>query len=389
VGRRWPALAVRAVTLVAWTCVWATARADGLAVGQPGGYPAGGARAVLNGAALLRGGLPRQAALMAFAAPVSPQAARSGGEPEFATDSESVSPVTVEVSASKGEVTVGETFALEVTASGPPGTEYTFPAGASEEAFELTTPASDGSGEPGTKAPAPGVHRYEAAVFALGTVSLPPIPVRYRLPDGTEGQVETEPVTVEVVSMLPKDQDAQKLVDVRGPREATVGRAFWIAVVAVLVLVAALAAWIVRRRRRPAGRAVEAVVPDLPPDVEARRALADLASARLIEGGAFRTFYIRLTAIAKRYLERRLGAPVLEMTTSESLAFLRGHEHGADVLPVMKDLAEAADRIKFARGQGLRPEAQQHLAAVRALVPALEARLRPAAPEAPEQGRAA
>ncbi len=68
------------------------------------------------------------------------------------------------------------------------------------------------------------------------------------------------------------------------------------------------------------------------------------------------------------------------MTSAETLAFLRAHLHGGELVPVVRDLAEAADRIKFARGQGLVPEAERHLAAVRALVPALEARLRPAVP---------
>jgi hypothetical protein len=54
----------------------------------------------------------------------------------------------------------------------------------------------------------------------------------------------------------------------------------------------------------------------------------------------------------------------------------------------MRDLAQAADQIKFARGQGLAQAAERHLAAVRALVPALEARLHPA-PETPEEGKAA
>jgi hypothetical protein len=130
-------------------------------------------------------------------------------------------------------------------------------------------------------------------------------------------------------------------------------------------------------------------VPETPPDLEALAALTALAGSGLVEARAFREFYIRLTAIAKRYLERRLGAPVLEMTTAETVAFLRDHAHGGDLLPVMRDLAQAADQIKFARGQGLAEAAERHLAAVRALVPALEARLRPAEPETPEEGKAA
>jgi hypothetical protein len=58
----------------------------------------------------------------------------------------------------------------------------------------------------------------------------------------------------------------------------------------------------------------------------------------------------------------------------------------------VRDLAEAADRIKFANGQGLAEEGERHLAAVRTLVIALEARLRPAPTPAegrPGEGKAA
>ncbi len=76
------------------------------------------------------------------------------------------------------------------------------------------------------------------------------------------------------------------------------------------------------------------------------------------------------------------------MTSAETLAFLRGHPHGGGLLPVVRDLAEAADRVKFAKAEGLVPEAERHLASVKALVPALEEKLRPA-PPAETEGKAA
>ena len=212
--------------------------------------------------------------------------------------------------------------------------------------------------------------------------------MRYRLADGTEGEASSGAVPLKVVSLLPKDPQAQKLADVRGPAPVSIGRAFWVALGVALVLVAALVAWLVRRRRRKEAPLAVAV-PELPPDAEALRALDALAAAGLLPRGEYRSFYIRLAAVAKRYLERRPGAPVLEMTTAETLAFLRGHAHGGELLPVMRDVAEAADRIKFAKGQGLSQEAERHLAAVRALVPALEARLRPAPAEPAGEGKAA
>jgi len=273
--------------------------------------------------------------------------------------------------AAKTEVTVGEAFAIDVTATGPEGTAFTFPPGAEAETFELRTAAPPGA------APVPGTHRYEATVFTLGEVEIPPIPVRYRRSDGTEGETATEPIPLKVVSLLPKDPDARKLADLRAPVPVSIGRAFYLAAALALAAVVGLAVWLLRRRRRRKRPETAPPVPELPPDVETLRALDALAASGLLARAEYRRFYIALAATAKRYLERRLSAPVLEMTTTETLAFLRRHRHGSELVPVLRDLSEAADRIKFARGAGGREEAERHLSAVRALVPALEARLQP------------
>ena len=299
------------------------------------------------------------------------------------------SPVTVIATASADEVTVGETFTIELKALGPEGTRYRFATGASEDEIELRTaePETDEEGQP--IVPEPGTHRYEAEVYALGEVEIPPIPVRYTLPDGTEGEAGSEPIVLEVASLLPRDPDEQKLADIRGPLAVKIGPLFWVALVLSFLAVGALVTWLLSRRRG-AATAEAPPAPETPADVEALAALDQLAASGLLEARAFREFYIRLTTISKRYLERRLLAPVLEMTTSETLVFLREHEHGGGLLTVIRDVAQAADQIKFARGQGLAEAAQGHLEAVRQLVPALEDRLRPVEPpEAAGDGKAA
>ena len=295
-------------------------------------------------------------------------------------------PVSVRAVASKTEVSVGEPFTLELKATGPAGTSYTFLAGAATDAFEVATP--EGPAPTPAAPPEPGTHRYRAAVFTLGDAQIPPIPVRYRLADGSQGEASSEAVALKVVSLLPKDPQEQKLADIRGPQSVAIGRAFWIALGLALLVVAVIVTWLVRRRRQVQAPTV-AAAPTLPADVQALRALDALSASGLLDRGELRAFYIRLTAIAKGYLERRLDAPILEMTTTETLAFLRGHAHGNHLVPLVRDLSGAADRIKFARGEGLREEAERHLAAVRSLVPALEARLRPAQPETPADGKAA
>ncbi|HEY2953698.1 MAG TPA: hypothetical protein VGK89_00440 [Candidatus Eisenbacteria bacterium] len=275
--------------------------------------------------------------------------------------------------ASKTEVSVGETFIVEVRASGPAGTEFAFPDAAAQDTFELSA-----APPPPTPLP-PGTHRYRAAAFALGETQVPAIPVRYRLPGGATGEVSTAPIPLRIVSLLPKDKAEQRLADVRAPVSLAVGRAFWIGLVAALLLAGALAWWLLSRRRKEAPVEV-APTPAIAPDEEARRALDALAASGLLARGEHRLFYIELTAIAKRYLERRLGAPIVEMTTAEMLAHLKSVPDGAELTPALRDLSGAADRIKFARADGLNQEAERHLSATRALIAALEARLRPAAP---------
>jgi hypothetical protein len=278
----------------------------------------------------------------------------------------------VQAHVSSTEVTVGEPFSVAVTAEGPPGTEWSFPEQPGDDSIELVT----GPPDPEDPAPEPGVYRYRATAFALEDVSVPAIRVGYRLPDGVEGELETEPVPLRIVSLLPRDPEEQQLADIRGPRELEIATAFWVALGGGILAMALLGIWIWRRFR-------PAPAPEVPeirraPDVEALAALEELARSDLVSRGAYRDYYIRLAQIAKRYLERRLGAPVLEMTSSEAVSFLKRHPHGEPIFATLRALASAADEVKFARAPSQAAEAERQLGAARQIVERLEQRLRPA-----------
>jgi hypothetical protein len=63
------------------------------------------------------------------------------------------------------------------------------------------------------------------------------------------------------------------------------------------------------------------------------------------------------------------------------LAHCRATPHAVDLSPTLRDLAGAADQVKFARGSVLLDEAERHLTATRDLIKKLESRLRPVASE--------
>ncbi len=285
---------------------------------------------------------------------------------------------TLTAHAPQDEVSVGEPFRVELRGSAPAGTLWNFPEQAGNDDVELLrepVPSPSPGASPTPPRPS-GTEIYRAAVFAVKDVAVPPVTARYTLPDGTTGEATSASLPLQLRSLLPKDERERALGDVQAPLPLDVRWPFWATLFAALLVIVALGAWFVRRRRRTTPRA-DALVPALAPDVEALRALDALASPCQLTRGDWRLFYIALAEVAKRYLERRLDAPVLEMTSTETLAFLRGHVHGDALLGTARDLMGAADQVKFARGEGQAVEAARHLEAARGLIATLEARLRP------------
>lgn len=291
---------------------------------------------------------------------------------------DAASPVQVTAQPATTEPALAAPFAVVVEIVGPPGSRFTVPRGGGDGALELVLedPIPPGPGDAPVEIAGPkATLRFRAQAFAVDEAALPAIAVRFRLADGTRGETASAPVPLRVASVLPKDPQQRQLADLKGPVALEIAPAFWWALAAALLLTLALAWWAWRRWRRPRAPLAAPAMPALAPDAEALAALDRLVP--LVEAEQHQPFYVGLAAVVKRYLERRLGAPVLEMTSAETLAFLRGHVHGEPLLGPVRELVAAADQVKFARAGALREEAQRHLAAARGVVTALEARLAP------------
>lgn len=118
---------------------------------------------------------------------------------------------------------------------------------------------------------------------------------------------------------------------------------YWALAMAVLLILAFLIWWWWKRRERPA--LSHPATPAVAADEEAYGALDALAAEN---GMAPKQFYFRLSAILRRYVERRFDFPAAEMTTEELLPRM-------DQLPLDRTLAgqfktfcRSADPVKFA-----------------------------------------
>jgi hypothetical protein len=103
----------------------------------------------------------------------------------------------------------------------------------------------------------------------------------------------------------------------------------------------------------------------VPPHIEAYQALDALAGQPGING---KQYYFSLSAILRRYLERRYDFPAAEMTTEELLPRLDRLPMDADLSPSFKDFCLAADPIKFAGADASRNQMQDHMMLPRSFI---------------------
>lgn len=275
----------------------------------------------------------------------------------FALAQALVPPPTIEVRPSTANVSIGERFQVTVELRGPSGTRYDFPKEISDGSVELV------QAQPPT---ADGVAIYNAQVFALGELGrIPEIEIQYTTSDGVKGSAKSASMPLNVVSTLdPKDQNPAP-ADFAPPVPVLVSRAFWIAAAVLTVLLILGLVWLARRLRFPKKLADPVVTPAITPEEEAMSSLEKLAA--LSASSNPKRFYIQLVQILKQYLERRLEAPVLEMTSTETLGFVKNHAWTSPHAVAVRDLVTTADMVKFG-GSSDTSNAEKQIQLVRDLV---------------------
>ncbi len=165
--------------------------------------------------------------------------------------------------------------------------------------------------------------------------------------------------------------------DIRHPVQVGINPAlyYWLAGVAGALLVLLGLIFLIRKwRARWSGPAPEiAATVYEAPEEEARRGLAELAAAT---GLAPADYYFQLSALFRRYLQRRFSVDAPEMTTEELLPRLVGLQLDKALFSDIKSFLLFADQVKFARAGCDSGTMAQHRQLVESLVD------RTAAPEA-------
>lgn len=255
--------------------------------------------------------------------------------------------------ANPSEVTVGDVFTLTLQIIHPSDSRAT--PGQLENQwgpFEIrslqpmdTVPLENSSGSI-------SIQNIQATLWQTGTHTTPQLSIQVQDAAGTPTDVDVQPATVLVRSVLQTGDDA--LRDIR-PQAALPFVPFWqqilIAAVVGLLLFGGLLWWWLRRRQlvEPEEEEEAEIVDLRPADVKALESIAAIADEHLPTQRRFAEHYDKLTDVLRRYLDDGFNIPALDMTTAELK-----HDLPADLLApneksALFELLEEADWVKFAQ----------------------------------------
>jgi len=193
-------------------------------------------------------------------------------------------------------------------------------------------------------------HIYTLEPTSAGNISIDPVTVRFvderTDGDGAVHEVQTEALLVDVQTMVASD--APSLGDLRpvtDPLELpNSSRGFAFAMITMFLVVLAGLILILWRKKR--GR-INAL-PELTPQQLAYRELNDLLGGKLSKTDV-KEFFVQLTAVVRRYIERTTGVNAPDQTTEEFLHEVNQQNLFAEAENAgLESFLESADLVKFA-----------------------------------------
>lgn len=270
---------------------------------------------------------------------------------EFELDKEyQRGPLTAHVRIDKAKITIAQTLLLELEAAIEPGYEVRMPkVDKVLENFGIVDwdNLGDKLDENNNV-----VRRYQYRLepFLSGTFPMPAFMFEFydvNSPEDKKYELTTEPIDIEVTSLLGEQRAELKIADIEGVVEMPAQASFWwVWILCIVTIAVAGVTWFYIRRK-----GTEEIIRIFKPAHEiAYNRLRDLVKQDLVKAGRIKEFYEKLSDILRHYIEHRFNLRAPERTTEEFLAELPA----TNVLPQsdqdsLAEFLKHCDLVKFAK----------------------------------------
>lgn len=261
------------------------------------------------------------------------------------------SPVTAESAFNKSEITIGDKVQYSIIVEIPKGAEIEF------TVLDLTLTSQGfavkdfGEDKP-VKISGKRIRKkywYLLNTYITGSYTIPPVTIKYTLPDGTGDSVETQEVFLEVKSVIKEGEEPSDIRDIKTPVEIKVNYKkiiTWTVIILALVLCLVTGIYLYIKYRH----VIKSPSPPLPPHVIALRDLDKIRGMPLENGKQIKEYYISVSGIVRHYIENRFGFRAPEQTTEEFLASLTVTDNlSQNNKTLLRDFLRHCDMVKFAK----------------------------------------
>ncbi len=272
------------------------------------------------------------------------------GIPGHAISAVDHSDVSVKVEVDHAFITIGDRVNFKVTVSHPKNTRIL--SIAADEAlsdFEIKSSQDFSFDE---KDISHTGKNFVLTSYELGEYVIRPIRVEYER-EGKTMAAETNQLYLTVQSIgAPKDEQSD-IRGIKGVMKLSPPQWIWVLLVLMLSAVAGLA--ILRRHLNRRKNMPDIRAPELSAHEEAYQALQRLQFSDLLQRGEVKLYFMTLSEIIRRFLERRFLIRALESTTTEICTALDGQTE-AENHSLVQNILELCDFVKFAK---YRPDPQE------------------------------
>lgn len=200
---------------------------------------------------------------------------------------------------------------------------------------------------------------YVITTFTTGEYVIPPIPINYTDPKGEKKQIQSEPLFILVKSVGATESDKEDIRRLKPPMEIKGGYWAYLLILPVLALLAAGGFFYYRQKTKAVA------LPGIPEELKkpawevALLELENLKGSDYLEKGEIKKYYIILSDIIRKYLERRYGITALDRTTQEVRTELKGAKPGEEVIDLVDGFLPSCDLVKFAKYIPLKEEIEK------------------------------